>query len=112
MPSLPPIPPRLRELLKDYPDHLERLQESLNDYIRAPFRVMPFDGAIWSLEGTLGSFISEAREELKIAEASGNAEAIEKAKAKDVLMFRAHSVNGGMSDLHDLRAYFQQYTGM
>jgi hypothetical protein len=32
MPSLPspPVPQRLREMLKDYPEHVERLQEALN----------------------------------------------------------------------------------
>jgi hypothetical protein len=27
---LPPIPPRLREMLQDYPGHLHQLQEDLN----------------------------------------------------------------------------------
>ena len=35
---LPPIPQRLREMLKDYPGHLVRLQEVLNSVVDGPDR--------------------------------------------------------------------------
>lgn len=78
-------------MLKDYPDHIERLQERLDDYVRKPNHLMLFDGAIWAPEGRLETFIDEARTELRDAEASGDAEAIARAEAKDLLMGRARS---------------------
>lgn len=48
MPRLPPppVPERLREMLKDYPEHVDRLQAALTDYVLKPFKLMPFDGAV------------------------------------------------------------------
>lgn len=106
----PPVPQKLREMLKDYPEHLERLQDALNYMIEKPSHgVMPFDRAIWLLEGELEEFISEARNELQAAEASGDAEAIERAKAKKFLMGSAR--HQGIHDLDDLWAYFQANKG-
>lgn len=107
MPPLPPpVPQRLREMLKDYPEHIARLQEVLDSMLAKPSHgVDPFDRAIWKLEGRLETFISEAREELKEAEASGDPVAIERAKAKELLMGRAR--HQGIYDLDDLWAYFQ-----
>jgi hypothetical protein len=84
----PPVPQGLREMLKDYPEHIQTLQEDLNKVAakRSP-GIDPFDRAIWMLESALGSFISEAREELKVAVASGDKEAISKADVKFQLMF-------------------------
>jgi hypothetical protein len=86
-PSMPPVPQGLREMLKDYPEHIQTLQDDLNKVVakRSP-GIDPFDRAIWMLESALGVFISEAREELKVAEANGNVEAISKADAKFRLM--------------------------
>ncbi len=92
----PPVPQKLRDLLQDYPDLIQRLQEVLDDYFRKPDRSIPFDGAIWALEGRLGSFISEARVALKTAEAGGDQDAIRQADEKLNLMFQAASKNGGM----------------
>ncbi|MFZ5657085.1 MAG: hypothetical protein ACOY37_08540 [Pseudomonadota bacterium] len=104
--TLPPVPQRLREMLKDYPEHIQRLREVLNRIVEAPSHgVDPFDRAIWLLEGRLETFIAEAREELKAAEACGDEEAVEAAKAKEAVMFRARSPNGGLADLDDLFAY-------
>lgn len=104
----PPVPQKLREMLKDYPEHIERLQEVLNKGIENPSRATPpFEVAIWMLEGATEEFIQQAREELKAAEASGDATAIEWAKEKLDLMFRARSSNGGMADLNELWDYLQ-----
>ncbi len=105
----PPVKAKLRELLKDYPDLIQRLQEVLDDYFKKPDRSIPFDGAIWALEGRLGSFMSEAREELKSAEASGDPVAIEKAQVKERLTRFARSSNRGMSDLNELWDYVEQH---
>lgn len=103
----PPVPIRLREMLQDYPEHVERLQEVLNHLIEKPAHgVDSFDAAIWSLGARLEAFIHEARTDLEVAEASGNAAAIAKASDKLRLMSRASSRNGGMRGLHELRAYF------
>jgi hypothetical protein len=105
---MPPVPQGLREMLKDYPEHIQELQKSLNRVITKPSKSTPaFEVAIWELEGTLGAFISEAREELKTAEASGDQEAIARTKEKERLMERARSSNIGMKDLNELWGYFE-----
>lgn len=106
----PPVPARLREMLKDYPGHIERLQEVLIRSVEQSRRlpVMPFDDAISALEGRLGTFMVEAREELDVAKMDGDSEMISRADRKFRLMFRARSGNGGMKGLHDLWEYFEK----
>lgn len=105
----PPVPQKLREMLQDYPGHIERLQEVLNGVVfDGRVLLMPFDQAIWALEGRLETFIREAQTELETAQSSGNADAITQAEAKESLMFRARSSNGGMKGLHDLWSYFEE----
>jgi len=114
MPKLPPppVPQRLREMLKDYPGHIDRLQEVLNYVVETSSAgVGPFDRAIWVLESRLGTFIDEAGTELHAAEASGDAEAIARAEAKESLMFSARSSNDGLCDLNELYAYFEANRG-
>jgi hypothetical protein len=109
MPSLPPppVPQRLREMLTEYPEHIERLQEALNTVIEKPSKVTPpFEVAIWVLESRLGAFIAEAREQLKAAEVSGDAVAIAKADEKERLMSRASWKHVWLSD-DSLWDYFQ-----
>lgn len=107
--SPPPVPQKLKEMLQNYPEHIERLQEVLNGVVfDGRVLLMPFDQAIWALEGRLETFIREAKTELKSAQNSGDAEAIAQAEAKESLMFRARSGNGGMKDLHDLWGYFEK----
>jgi hypothetical protein len=106
--SPPPVPQRLREMLKDYPKHLERLQEVLNHVIQTSSAgVEPFDRAIWVLESRLGTFVSEAREEVQQAESDGEAIAIEQAKAKESLMSRARQKRHWIAD-DALWSYFQE----
>lgn len=105
----PPVPQRLREMLKDYPNHIERLHEVLNGVVYdGRVLLMPFDQAIWALEGRLETFIHEARADLEAAQANGDTKAIEVARAREGLMFRARSSNGGMKGLHDLWGYFEE----
>jgi len=88
--SIPPVPAKLREMLKDYPEHIERLQERLIVVAEAPRSSVPrFELAVWALEGRLDTFISEARGELAAATASGDPAVIEKADAKERLMSQA-----------------------
>lgn len=111
--SLPPqpVPQRLREMLKDYPELIARLQEGLNSVITDPSKVTPpFEMAIWTLEDILSAFISEARKELDAAKASGDSSAIEQADKKERLMSLVRSSGGGMrlGLMDDLWKYFNR----
>jgi hypothetical protein len=105
----PPVPQKLREMLKDYPGHIERLQEVLDAFARPKVRLMPFDAAVWALDSELETFVDEAGAELKAAEATGNIRAVARAEAKERLMFRAASSHGGMRDLSALKLYFDTH---
>ncbi|QWP79469.1 hypothetical protein J5226_19595 [Lysobacter sp. K5869] len=96
-------------MLGDYPEHIERLREILDEFSERKPRLQPFDEAIWALQSRLGAFIQEARDELKRAEAGGDATEIAKAEAKLSLMFSAHSGNIGLSgrSLEGLWRYFE-----
>jgi hypothetical protein len=110
----PPIPQRLREMLKDYPGHLHQLQEDVNYTFDGPRPARGsvnhvFEQIIWALEGCLDAFIREAKDELEAAHASGDAEAIARAEAKASLMRRSRSGSNGMLNLSELRAYLTQH---
>ncbi|AVJ35260.1 hypothetical protein CLM74_09500 [Stenotrophomonas sp. MYb57] len=95
-------------MLKDYPDHIEQLQRALisvsdGRQSYAP----PFEAAVWLLEDCLSAFKSEARAEIDAAVASGDPQAIERAKEKERLMSFARSSNIGLANLSELRAYFE-----
>lgn len=94
MPRLasPPIPTKLFELLKDYPEQIARLQKVLDRFAdHAAPRLQPFDEAIWSLEDELADFATQAHDERQAAEASGDTAAIERAREKERAMLRARS---------------------
>ncbi len=104
---LPPVPKGLREMLKDYPEHIERLQAVLRTVLEEPSRVTPpFEVAIWMLKGALGEFIEEARGEVAVAQANGDSAAIEKAKAKKFVFGAARADMGVLSEL---RTYFNAH---
>ena len=106
--SFPPVPARLREMLKDYPMHIERLQEALNTVVDKPLKATPpFEVAIWALESRLGAFVTEARKERREADATGNEEAISQADAKERLMSRASWKHVWITD-EALWEYFQK----
>jgi hypothetical protein len=88
----PPVPQGLREMLKEYPEHIERLQEALNTVIEKPLKATPpLEVAIWALEGRLETFISEARSELRGAEENGDLQGIALGKKKVLLMLDCRS---------------------
>ncbi|ELC7363688.1 MULTISPECIES: hypothetical protein [Stenotrophomonas] len=107
--SSPPVPAKLREMLKDYPEHIERLQEVLNRSAERSRQIplMPFDDAISALEGRLGTFIMEARSELAAAEAAGNPQDIANALEKERLMLRARLQSQWIGD-ESMYSYFQE----
>ena len=112
MPSLPPppVPMGLREMLNDYPEHIERLQEALNSVVERPMKgTPPLEVAIWELEGTLETFVSEAREELRAGEESGNPEAIAAGKKKALLMLDCRSSRSAWH-MKNLMEYFDSKT--
>lgn len=102
----PPVPQPLKEALKDYPELVARLEEALTSVGLEPFmskneRLDQFDHALSALEGRLGSFMSEAAQEIRAAETSGDAKVIARAKAKKSLMSdcRVRQLSNGVSEL-------------
>lgn len=92
--QMPPVPDGLRDILKAYPGHIERLQHALNWTIEHPSAATPpFEVAIWALEGRLETFISEARHELQAAEDGGDSDAIAQADRKLKVMLDCSSRN-------------------
>ncbi len=92
----PRVPQVLQEALKDYPELIAKLQEAISDLGIYPgmsrsLRTDQLERAMGSLEIMLSHFIALAAEEVKTAEAVGDAEAIAKAKAKKMLMHGCRS---------------------
>ncbi|WP_294994419.1 hypothetical protein [uncultured Stenotrophomonas sp.] len=110
--AMPPLPAKLREMLKDYPEHIQALQKCLISVLdENPVLTHPFEMAVWFLEDCLTSFIIEASSELDTANAASDADAILRAEQKLRLMFRARSGNGGMKGMHELWDYFHEGHG-
>ncbi|MGO1002762.1 hypothetical protein [Lysobacter sp. CA196] len=87
---LPPIPKHLTEMLKDYPEHLDRLQETLNQVAEEPPSVSTkFEVVTWMLQGQLEEFFREARAELEAAQATEDGDAVARAREKGRLMSQA-----------------------
>ena len=105
----PPVPQLLQEKLKDYPELIAELQETLNDVGRSPGMSKDrltdrFEESIWRLESRLERYIFEAADELKVAEATQNPERIAKAKAREMLM---HDCRGSVFNcLSELGEFF------
>ncbi|WDM66822.1 hypothetical protein [Xanthomonas cucurbitae] len=101
----PPVPQKLRKLLKDYPELIERLQQQLNFAVRRPSKVTPpFEWVIWMLEDEIDSFVVETREELDLAKIEGDSQRIERARNKDFAVGYARFNMGAMSEL---RSYLE-----
>lgn len=105
----PPVPQRLQEMLKDYPGHIDRLQEALNTVINKPsFLTPPFEVAVWVLESRLEAFYREAETEFEDAQANGNPELIAQADEKQRLMSKVCWRHVWFTD-EALWDYFQQH---
>ena len=109
MPSspMPPVPRRLREMLAEYPEHIQMLQENLIEIAKKNSPTPAFERAVWTLEDALSDFVSEARKELESAQAAGDPEAIAKAEAKERLMSRVSWKHVWLSD-EALWEYFRK----
>lgn len=105
----PPVPQLLQEKLKDYPEILARLQDSLNGVGRSPGMSKTrltdeFERAIWRLKDGLDHYAIDAASKLRLEEAEGNSEQIAKAKAKKEVMF---DCAGSVDDcLRELAVFF------
>jgi hypothetical protein len=109
----PPIPQRLREMLKNYPELIQVLQENLNSVLTEPVKgTPPFEVALWRLKDALEGFVFQARDELDAARARGDLPAAEQADRKERLMSHAHSSGGGLKNLRELREYFETNQGV
>lgn len=85
---LPPLPARLQEQLKDYPEHRERLQLALYGVVVSPPSRLPrLERALWVLEDRVGRFLAEARQELDAARCSGDAVRLARAKETEQVMY-------------------------
>lgn len=106
---MPPVPAKLREMLKDYPELIARLQEVLDSVVEMPSpETPPIERAAWKLEGRLTTFVVEASNELEAAKALGDVDAVLQAGEKVRLMRRARSPGIGMLNLSDLLTYFNR----
>lgn len=105
----PPLPKKLREILADYPDLIDGLQEVLNSSAERSHRIplMPFDDAIWALDDLLGSFLCEARDELTSAETTGDARLVDAAMRKKSAVSTASVTQLWITD-DDFSTYFRE----
>lgn len=102
-----PVPIRLRERLADHPGHIDRLQQVLRNAAQAEGSpTWRFEEAVWALEGRLGTFLTEAREELEAAQAQGDVTLVAKAEAKELLMSQVRLKQAWIGDPAMWR-YFQ-----
>jgi len=84
--SLPPIPQRLCEMLKEHPGHLARIHDALASVAKEPQVAPRFELAIWVLEDLVGAFFEEARQQLAVAKKEGDSELASKLEAEEALM--------------------------
>ncbi|MCH1992719.1 hypothetical protein ACOTEG_14440 [Achromobacter xylosoxidans] len=87
-PPPPPVPQCLRELLREFPECIDRLQESLNTYAEDPSSAsgpvrFRFERAMHALQCTLAVLAKETSEELDAARAAGDQRMIDRAVRKN-----------------------------
>lgn len=107
--KLPPpdVPSSLRELLKDYPGHVESLQTVLNEFAAPTPRVQPLDEAIWALQNRLDYFLQDAVRQLEAARADRNPGLFDAAERARSTMGRA--LLSFDSDPDGLGRYFKRH---
>lgn len=92
----PPVPQGIREALKDYPELIRVVQDDLNwkvDKMLQGAHFPPFEEVVWTLEATFDNFIIDAVADEKVAEASGDVDAIERTKSVGLLLGRTGSAH-------------------
>ncbi len=103
-----PIPTRVRELLRDYPDLIVRLEKRLARALERPTHP-PIEGAIWAFEDTLEGFVGDAQQDRRRAEEAGDEHALAQANAKFDAAARAGTRNDGLRDLREVEDYFEHH---
>lgn len=84
----PPIPQRMRDLLSEYPDLLERLQDALDEVVTKPERgIPPYEVAIWALQDTLEGAIFRAQGELAAQQGGSDALLVRQLEKKLMCFF-------------------------
>ena len=104
--SSPPFPARLREMLKDYPDHIADLQRLIASFADKPTSWSRYEELIWAFEDSASSFFQDAGAELKVAKESGDVDLISKAEEKEKQMGRIVLQSPWVGDA-EFRAYFR-----
>jgi hypothetical protein len=109
----PPVPPRLREMLKDYPELIQMIGDDLNALVEKMLREAhfpPYEEAVWYLEDKLEALYIRAESEAKAAELGGDPELIDMSKQKCFLIGRTRSVRPWHDrSEHSLWKYFETY---
>ena len=83
----PPVPAELRERLNDYPHIIQEIQDELNKLVsKEHYGALPFEEATWAIQNVLEIYADQARRETRAAEAIGDAQTIEAAKQKRLLL--------------------------
>ncbi|WP_282297716.1 hypothetical protein [Stenotrophomonas sp. PS02289] len=96
---LPPVPRSLRSQLKQYPEHIERLQLALHGVSVARTTRRPrVEMAVWAIDDRLSRFLAEARQELDAAVCSGDPERLARAKETEAVMAAVCRKNAWMGD--------------
>ena len=97
--TLPPIPRSLRAQLKDYPEHIERLQLALHGVSVARTTRRPrIEMAVWAIDDRLSRFLAEAQHELDAARCSGDPKRLARAEEVEAVMFKVNRKNAWMGD--------------
>jgi hypothetical protein len=110
----PPVPPRLREMLKDYPELVQKIQDELDwivgEMVGRSNVTHPYERAVWRLEDSLEDLYIRARRELEAIELGGDLQAIERAKQKLHLIGRIGSDRPWHDDGDEsLWSYFENH---
>ena len=102
----PQVPRSVREVLKDYPEVIEDLQNSLTTIHYGMDGPMDFERAVWRLKDKLGGRQGDANRDTDRAKARGDLDAAKQSNEKAMVLAKAgHSIHAG----DDLWSYFQTY---
>jgi hypothetical protein len=102
----PQVPRTVRELLKDYPELIEDLQDGLTKSHYGPSGALSFESAVWLLKDMLDADWGDADEEAEQAKSRGDQEAARRADEKSM------AISMAMREVYgdgDLSSYFKAH---
>lgn len=109
VPPIVPLPASLEDMLREYPDAIETLKRHLAIYVRDnATSTALIEGAIWMLEDVLSNEVAVATTKLKTAHSAHDDKAESYWLTRQITMYQARSVNGGLKDTQALREYLSQ----